>query len=64
MPKGQTQTSNSATIPHSPVYIKEELHKAPTWGFSRDLGSHGCLVNELDKAFSYQKDIIWGRFTD
>ena len=55
--KGGPRTSNLATNPHTlkvrsiqlfPNLHRKELHKAPKWGFSRDLKSHGWLVNALN----------------
>ena len=36
---------------YSPIYTKEELDKSPKCGFKRDLGGHGCLVNEHGQYF-------------
>ena len=37
-----------------PVYTKEELDKAQKWGFNRDLGGQGWLVNEHGQYFFSQ----------
>ena len=58
--KGSPRTGNLATtlIPKRPdpsyyslVYMKDELHKAQKWGFKRDLGGRGGVVNECGQYF-------------
>ena len=36
---------------YSSIYTKEELDKTRKWGFKRDIGGHGWLVNEHGQYF-------------
>ena len=42
---------------YSTSYTKEKLDKVKKWGFNRNLGGHGWLVNEHGQYFSLQMQL-------